>query len=466
MITGLEKAPDGSGAVVADPVDVDGSASVGWGGKAPKGRGSSRATDVTSGGAAAPSAPLERAAPEADATRALMTGAPGQLLDAPTPGGSVAPAVAPRDPAASFRVAVVRMAWCGGTNAAGCASGWPVDGKGSRAPDAAALAAARALVALADDADGNELRSLLRPDPGEPATSWTVACYQIGDLVPTAMRDFSDPVAAVRTLVHCGDPDHVAGELVASNATGMHWTALVRTGSDARFQLFGASWSEEPVRGSPRTRGLDRSDRGHEELGAAPTDLLELEGDDPGAGKMVAGRAQELGAAQRRWAQRLAGWSVDQAVRATWGIAPERPLPGLWTGARRWDLAVAWRRTAQAGDSRADDVGSLAALHEPDERAFSSVDELVETVRDLVAEVRDLRRATDALALQLGSIERPHHAVDKPADLLAGKEWKDLADRASVPRRRRRVASVWPSGARDRQWIDGDAARDRRDVRP
>jgi hypothetical protein len=101
----------------------------------------------------------------------------------------------------------------------------------------AARDAAKALLHLAAIKDDAALRQFLRPDPQELETTWTVACYQIGDLTPCALLDFASPVAAVASLASCGEPSHVAAELVASTPEGTRWTALTRTGRSVRFQL-------------------------------------------------------------------------------------------------------------------------------------------------------------------------------------------------------------------------------------
>lgn len=101
----------------------------------------------------------------------------------------------------------------------------------------AARDAAKALLALAAGKDEAALRQFLRPDPHEMEATWTVACYQIGDLTPCALLDFASPVAAVANLAHCGEASHVAAELVASTPAGARWTALTRTGRSVRFQL-------------------------------------------------------------------------------------------------------------------------------------------------------------------------------------------------------------------------------------
>ena len=103
----------------------------------------------------------------------------------------------------------------------------------------AAAEAAAHVVALSSVGDEWALRSILRPDPDADAVAWTVACYQIGDLTPSALRDFANPVEAVATLLDCEDASHLAAELTASTDDGLRWTAMSRSGADARFQLLG-----------------------------------------------------------------------------------------------------------------------------------------------------------------------------------------------------------------------------------
>ncbi len=100
----------------------------------------------------------------------------------------------------------------------------------------AARRAADALVALAEQGASADLAAILTPAPDAPSVVWTVACYQIGDLTPSALQDFSEPVAAVTTLCGCPDPSHVAAELLASTEAGLRWAALVRTGERIEFQ--------------------------------------------------------------------------------------------------------------------------------------------------------------------------------------------------------------------------------------
>lgn len=161
---------------------------------------------------------------------------PAAAPAAPLPGGtgrplpvySVAPPVSgpPSDELDAFRRAAVALA--------GSATGSP------EARELAAIAA-NALAAMAAAGDDAGLRSVLRPDPDWEAVAWTVACYQIGDLTPSALRDFADPVDAVATLTGCDNPSHLAAELLVSAEDGLRWTAAVRTGDRCSYQLLAPS---------------------------------------------------------------------------------------------------------------------------------------------------------------------------------------------------------------------------------
>src|SRR3954471_10536572 len=116
---------------------------------------------------------------------------------------------------------------------------------------AAATEAASHLVGLALADASEDLRRLLTPDPAEVNVIWTVACYQIGDLTPSAIRDFPDPVDAVATVAACPDETHVAAELVASTAHGLRWTAILRTNELLSFQLPSSDTASDASRERP-----------------------------------------------------------------------------------------------------------------------------------------------------------------------------------------------------------------------
>jgi hypothetical protein len=132
----------------------------------------------------------------------------------------------------------------------------------------ASAEAARWLFSLALAGSADELRRLLSPDPIDHAVTWTVDCFQTGDLTPIATRDFDDPVEALTAVADHSDEERAASELVACTAQGLRWTAIVRTHDRVLFQLPNAETF------------TDRSDAG---------------GDVP---------------ALRRWRKRLADWSA------------------------------------------------------------------------------------------------------------------------------------------------------------
>jgi hypothetical protein len=157
---------------------------------------------------------------------------------------------------------------------------------GSSAGRGLASEAAVALVALAAGGDGEVLDATLRPDPIAGDVAWTVCCYQIGDLSPSALRDFADASAAVRTLATCDDPTHVAAELLACSSNGLTWTAMTRLGDELTFQLLDAGTGRDPSVGSNGGWPESSSD------GGAPGSTA-------------------LDCARRRWANLLTAWSVD-----------------------------------------------------------------------------------------------------------------------------------------------------------
>jgi hypothetical protein len=105
-----------------------------------------------------------------------------------------------------------------------------------------AEAAGRALVRLAELGASRALLEVLTPDPAEQALTYTVACYQIGDVVPCELRDFAHPAHAVRALARCEHSSHVAAELLASTSAGLRRSVLARTGELVCFRPPEASW--------------------------------------------------------------------------------------------------------------------------------------------------------------------------------------------------------------------------------
>jgi len=101
-------------------------------------------------------------------------------------------------------------------------------------------------VELARAGDYRGLAAIIRPDPASLQATWTVACYELGQLVPVTLCDLSDPVEAVQRTAACADAGHLAAEMVASSANGLRWTAVVRTGELLRLQAPSASTISGP----------------------------------------------------------------------------------------------------------------------------------------------------------------------------------------------------------------------------
>ncbi len=234
---------------------------------------------------------------------------------------------------ARFQLACTRLWWSGPRNG----TTWALDALADVPATAREAEAARALIDIAEAGDDGVLRHLLRPDPACASVSWTVACYRIGDLVPDSLRDFADPVGAVTALEDCGDPDHVAAELVASTPEGLCWVALVRAGTQVRFQPFGA----QSVLSRPGRHALSEGQRGPVENAAA------------------------------RWAQVLAWWSTSQASKCH---------GGEWLS-RTGDLDRGVNRRNRA----ADDASALAAAD-----AADGADDAADAARRRAAERSDV----------------------------------------------------------------------------
>lgn len=241
--------------------------------------------------------------------------------------------------------------------------------------------AGRALVALAHLGGEADLRSVLSFEPPwhPVSATWTVACYQLGDLSPSDLRDFSGAAEAVRLLESCPIPAHLAAELLVSAPSGLRWTALVRTGRDVEFQPPG-----DPVAGSVHggTGGVS----------------------GPGAGEAAAA-----------WEDRLRAWSRDietglgapPAVAPVGAAAPVVLLPAP-------PPAPAGGRLAPAGtDARLlSDIGSAlgdltkgvqlvrsgAATREAAAGIEARLDDLADQVADLAGQVDGLRRRLESLA--------------------------------------------------------------------
>jgi len=147
---------------------------------------------------------------------------------------------APRPELVTFRRAAVALAEVGPERADG-------------SPESELAAAA--LSAMASVGEGSGLAQVLRPDPICDQVTWTVACYRIGDLTPSELRDFPTATEAMARVAGCADPSHVAAELVASTEAGVRWTAVFRTGRQLRFQLPGGRTASDASAADPSLLG-------------------------------------------------------------------------------------------------------------------------------------------------------------------------------------------------------------------
>ncbi len=115
--------------------------------------------------------------------------------------------------------------------------------------------AARLLIDLARLGASDELRRLLTPDPAESKPTWTVVCFETGNLAPVDVREFVDPAEAIAAVAECAEPEHTASELHACAARGVRWVAVSRVHGRVLFQLPDdltvSGGADEPDRATP-----------------------------------------------------------------------------------------------------------------------------------------------------------------------------------------------------------------------
>ncbi len=234
--------------------------------------------------------------------------------------------------------------------------------------------AAAALVAMAAEADPR-LARILRPDPdGGGPVIWTVACYQIGDLSPTALKDFADVDGAVQALAHCEERAHVAAELLASSASGRSWTAMMRTGEMVRFQLPGAD------------TGM---------------------GTGAGAGGTLGGA---LGPAAARWAEEASRWTAE-APEPVDGFTPRQlePVTGM-TPELRFTLG----RIAEAVQELARRVDDLASGRDVRDQLYALEQTVVELQLQFRVTSRSAAGGRGDLELGVGGAHSPLEPLPRP----------------------------------------------------
>jgi hypothetical protein len=251
---------------------------------------------------------------------------------------------------------------------------------------AAATEAASLLVGLALADASDDLRRLLTPDPAATEVIWTVACYQIGDLTPSAIRDFPDPVDAVATVAACTEEAHVAAELVASTAQGLRWTAVLRTNDLLSFQLPSADTASDASRERPG----------------------------------------DLSAALKRWRERLVDWSAHagherdteavgfaqlDAVEATLMPSPQS-LPSVMSSAVTPSVtSVAFNERFSSLEQRLSGLeASIGGLASVLERVSGSIEQTIESRFRSMASM--MNSALSDLEYNLGArVDKASHRV-------------------------------------------------------
>jgi hypothetical protein len=107
-------------------------------------------------------------------------------------------------------------------------------------PEARARAAAELadrLVLRAESDDVAALSALLRGNPRREATVWRALQFRLGDVSPSSNAPHDNPCTAVLAVARAADGSHVASELIAVDADGSAWTALVRTDDELVVQV-------------------------------------------------------------------------------------------------------------------------------------------------------------------------------------------------------------------------------------
>ena len=116
---------------------------------------------------------------------------------------------------------------------------WAVTRSLRRRPDSynAAEDVAAVLYDLACCGAGALVSAVLRPHLGQPVEGWSVACYEVGDGAPSALHEHDDPCEAIRALIGCGTPSHIASELICTAHDGLQWVAMARADARVTFRL-------------------------------------------------------------------------------------------------------------------------------------------------------------------------------------------------------------------------------------
>jgi hypothetical protein len=247
-----------------------------------------------------------------------------------------------------------------------------------------ATEAARLLVSLALAGASDELGELLVPDPAASENTWTVACYQMGDLTPVAAQDFDDPVDAVVTVAARPENAHVGAELVAWNESGLRWTAMFRTDDRVLFQLPTADTAEA---------GEETDDGDHTD------ELLDALG---------------------RWRTRLDEWSGLGGTALRDGLQPSREaVPAVPV-----QLRLPGFPPPPAPTAHAETTSTPSRLDPPSRRAAAQLQALEQRLTHIESTVREISAglqtfADDAEHRDDASSEAVEHAIDVRFQVLS-----------------------------------------------
>lgn len=296
---------------------------------------------------------------------------------------------------------------------------------------------AAALADLAVAGHEHQLAGLLRADPAAVEATWTVACYQIGDLSPSALRDFAEVTPAVLTLVACETAAHVAAELIVTNGDSVRWTALVRSGSDLVYQPLSPASATAPSEGGLR------------EVRNRWEDQLLLWASDPGQDLdppaiSSVGGAQSAAPESREVADPALGAVLGQVLEAVRHLEerlPEasQPAPGQASSPERP------ARADTDGHGRAPALEALAGRLDAVEAELARADRRAEHLEAQLRRAEDRLAASEARTVALrrsaGGSGSPERLSRRPAlaVLLARwlgsrlTDWAGSASRRGIP---------------------------------
>lgn len=303
------------------------------------------------------------------------------------------------------------------------------------------LLCAESLLGLAAGGHEAELSAILVADPAFSGATWTVACYQIGDLSPSTLRDFPSAALAVMTLARCESEAHVAAELIVSNGEGVRWTALVRSGAEVVYQPLAPSTASAA---SP-TELLGARHRWEDQLlmwAACPTDGL-----NPRPVQQAASVGEppphDLAAPRPVLAAAIADLGVDPAVAG----ASDPTLVGVVLGQVLEKVRAIESRVAEPAAA----APAPAAEEETDGRVAelqSQLDSLRSEVALLRTENSSIRFESSSLRTENSSLRHENSSLRSEHTALRAELFTALTESRVPPAPRRQTPRSLDVGAR------------------